>query len=418
MNINRNNYEEFFVLYIDNELKAAERAAVENFVDQNPDLKTELEMLQQTIMLSDNNEVFINKELLFRKESEAATGFINEVNCEELFVLYADNELNNTENGLVEEFIYSHPQHQENFELIQQIKFQPEKHIVFPDKSILYRSENDHKVVPMFVRMRTWKMVAAAAVLLMIGGTVWYALNNSGGNGITTLAGNEPAPVKITPARPSSEPGAGKAPSTAQTMEASVNNNDTKAVDQKSAGTESAVASATVSSPGITSSAENQKEKSNNQANDNLAVIKKQSSTRPASKADAAINELISKTNQSTDKSFAQADTKKDKDQSNIIVKPNVQQQKDSNKDEMLAVVPEKQNNDNSVAIGPVQLKSDNVFAKMVNENDEEFEQSDKKNKMRGFFRKVTRVFDKATSREPAEERKGVRIASFSIGLK
>jgi len=70
------------------------------------------------------------------------------------------------------------------------------------------------------------------------------------------------------------------------------------------------------------------------------------------------------------------------------------------------------------MAIGPVELKSNNVFARLANENDEEFEQSGKKNKMRGIFRKVTRVFDKATSREPAENRKDVRIASFSIGLK
>src|SRR5687767_13433665 len=126
MNINRDNYEEYFVLYIDKELNAAERAAVQNFVEQNPDLKPELEMLEQTIMPAESNETFANKELLFRKETEPSNELINELNCEELFVLYADNELNNDENGMVEEFVYRHPQYQENFELIQQIKFQPE----------------------------------------------------------------------------------------------------------------------------------------------------------------------------------------------------------------------------------------------------------------------------------------------------
>jgi hypothetical protein len=70
------------------------------------------------------------------------------------------------------------------------------------------------------------------------------------------------------------------------------------------------------------------------------------------------------------------------------------------------------------VSIGPIALPSDNVFAKMANDNDEEFETTDTKNRARGFFRKVSRVFDKATSREPAENRKGLRIANFAINLK
>ena len=46
--INRNNYEEFFLLYADNELDAETKLAVENFVQQNTDLAVELEMLLKT----------------------------------------------------------------------------------------------------------------------------------------------------------------------------------------------------------------------------------------------------------------------------------------------------------------------------------------------------------------------------------
>ena len=53
MNINRHNYESFFLLYIDNELCASDRNAVELFVLDNADLKSELYMLQQSIVQPD-----------------------------------------------------------------------------------------------------------------------------------------------------------------------------------------------------------------------------------------------------------------------------------------------------------------------------------------------------------------------------
>ncbi len=81
MIINRHNYEEFFLLYIDNELDGAQQTAVEKFVGQNPDLGKELEMLKQSILTNDNVR-FDAKEFLYKKEAG-----ISLANYEEYFLL-------------------------------------------------------------------------------------------------------------------------------------------------------------------------------------------------------------------------------------------------------------------------------------------------------------------------------------------
>jgi hypothetical protein len=166
MNITRHNYEDFFLLYIDNELSIAERKAVEEFVAQNQDLAQELVMLQETMLTPDDKVVFNNKEALM--QPLAGETFIDVINYSEFFVLYADNELTNNEKAAVEEFVYRNPQFQEEFELLQQVKLSADTSIVFANKEILYRKEEDEKVVP----FRWWR-VAAAAILLLLAGLFW-----------------------------------------------------------------------------------------------------------------------------------------------------------------------------------------------------------------------------------------------------
>ena len=69
MNIDRNNYETYFLNYLDGELKPADRQAVEKFLDENADLQKEFAILRQTI-LNPAEIVFDRKELLFREEKK------------------------------------------------------------------------------------------------------------------------------------------------------------------------------------------------------------------------------------------------------------------------------------------------------------------------------------------------------------
>lgn len=173
MSINRHNYEEFFILYMDNELSSEQRREVEQFVQANADLKEELDMLQQSKLIMDDTIIFDDKELLLKP-----AGHIDLTNYEEWLLLYTDNELDAEQKRAVERFAASHPSVSEELNILQKSRLQPET-IIFPDKASLYRKEERTRSV---VMMR-WTRIAVAAVLLFavsIGGFVFINRNNEG----------------------------------------------------------------------------------------------------------------------------------------------------------------------------------------------------------------------------------------------
>ena len=163
--INRYNYEEFFLLYVDDELDAAEREAVEKFAEQNADLSVELDMLRQTRVMPEHGIVFSNKESLVRTEGNS----INETNFEEYFLLYIDNELSAAKKQEVETYILQHPRLQDEFILLKQAVLPPET-IAYSNKEELYRTEGRR-----IVHFKPWRLAAAAAFIGLCA-TGWWLM--------------------------------------------------------------------------------------------------------------------------------------------------------------------------------------------------------------------------------------------------
>lgn len=71
MELNQDNYENYLLLYIDNELTASERAAVEAFLESNPEYAKEFKALQNAI-LAPESVTYTDKKLLYRFEEMEA----------------------------------------------------------------------------------------------------------------------------------------------------------------------------------------------------------------------------------------------------------------------------------------------------------------------------------------------------------
>lgn len=170
MEINKHNYEEFFLLYTDNELSAAERKAVEDFVEMYPDLKEELNAVLQTRLPMEENLFSFDKTALYKTEEAGLV--INAVNYESYFLLYIDNELTKEERARVEDFAATHPGKKTELDVLLRVKMQPEAETVFQNKSVLYRHEK-----PVIRIAFQWRRMVAAASILLIGTLVWTNFN-------------------------------------------------------------------------------------------------------------------------------------------------------------------------------------------------------------------------------------------------
>lgn len=201
MNINIENYEEYFLLYADKELSEDQRGMVEVFVSAHPELKKEFEAILLTIQQPDS--VFLHdKSFLLKTEQK---GFINAENFEEKFVEYHDSELSDAERELTQKFVQENPEAAKDFHGIGRAHLVPDTSILFPDKAKLYRHP---------ARIRTLIVRYTAAAVLAGFAIAWgvNSLKHSDSPIIKTLATQspstkeflqpaaEPAPAATTPA--------------------------------------------------------------------------------------------------------------------------------------------------------------------------------------------------------------------------
>ncbi len=130
MNINKNNYEAFFLDYHEGNLSPQQVADLLLFVEQHPELKEEFESFEN-VTLDDLSNVSFEGKASLKKE-------ITLENREDYFIRNVENTLTATEKNLLENFIKQHPQYLTELELFQKTK-------VFADTSVIFENKESLK---------------------------------------------------------------------------------------------------------------------------------------------------------------------------------------------------------------------------------------------------------------------------------
>lgn len=369
MNINRYNYEEFFMLYVDNELTKAERLEVEAFVDANPDLREELNILNELKLEPETGLRFEAKELLMKPE--AAGEMIHAANYESFFVLYVDNELTAPERREVEKFAAANPAIQQELNLLLQTKLEPAETIVFPDKSLLYKQpEKDRKPVVFM-----WRRVVAVAAMLLVALGLFWITNRQGGNNEVANAGN------------------GQVNSTKEQQQQAENAGLVKEGNEQASDKQVQQPVPVKDNVQDEPLANKEEKQSNSPANKPLQRVvqdKQQLAVTDNSKTMEVIDRPLTTTGIAGISDNSSANTISTSVESAHLT-PAAQA-----KGELISYASNVVEENPEEALGPVGVK---------------------KNKLRGLFRKVTRVFEKTTNL-PAVEEKGILIGNFEIALK
>lgn len=198
MNINRNNYESFFLMYVDKELSAEEQRMVEAFVQAHPDLEEELHLLNSARLIPDESIQFEQKELLYRQSNPVLSA-----EWEEKLLLYIDQELSPAETLAFEKKLATDTVLQNELAAYRQTILITDNTIQFPNKASLYKEEKEPARVIWF----TWKRMAVAAVLLLaVSTSALILMRNAGGEVENPMAGAEIKTPAITPSNNVEQP--------------------------------------------------------------------------------------------------------------------------------------------------------------------------------------------------------------------
>lgn len=155
MMITRDNYEPFFLDYLEGNLEENMIDQFLDFLEKNPDLKEELHLFEN-IHLPEEQVVYSGKEQLYKSVQDEKSAF------EIKSVAYMEGDLKDEERKSFEAYLANHPELKKEYNLFEKTRLVADTGIKYPDKQKLYRKSGTTIVL-------NWVTRAAAVIVILWG---------------------------------------------------------------------------------------------------------------------------------------------------------------------------------------------------------------------------------------------------------
>jgi hypothetical protein len=191
MEINRENYEIYFLDYHEGNLHPGQVAELLVFLEAYPELKEEFEAYEDVHLEPEISVTFPEKASL-KKSYVPDTGIINLRNYENYFISYTEGLLSPKEQKLLVDFLKIHPELKTDFDLYQKSHVQADLNITFPAKAKLKRS---------IISTRSfyyYPLATAAAVALLFSIYIYLAGKHEPELAVIKSSSVKTSPIKVT----------------------------------------------------------------------------------------------------------------------------------------------------------------------------------------------------------------------------
>ncbi len=156
--INRNNYEEYFLDFLEGNLSPSENDLLMSFLNSNPDLKEELELLNELPEIR-IEETFLEKSSLKKPSSNVES---NSDNFNELCIARIEGDLSKEASSEFDSFLEENDKRKKEFELFKLTKVKADHSVVFENKQKLKKS-----TFGIFLTKNRYSIISAAASVVI-----------------------------------------------------------------------------------------------------------------------------------------------------------------------------------------------------------------------------------------------------------